>query len=90
MMANQDWLPQIDAAICTGCGECIKRCPTGALGQVGGKAALVRPEACTYCTWCEDVCPVGAIALPFLICSLNTYRKRGLSPEETEGDEARH
>jgi ferredoxin len=77
-MANQDWLPQIDTAACTGCGECIARCPVDALAQVRGKAALVRPEACTYCTWCEDVCPVDAIALPFLICSLDTYRRRGL------------
>ena len=44
-----------------------------ALGQVVGKANLVRPDACTYCLACEDICPVDAIELPFLICTLETY-----------------
>lgn len=68
-MTNSDttWLPRINRMTCTGCTECIQTCPTDALGQVDGKAALVRPDACTYCTACEDVCPVGAIELPFLI-----------------------
>jgi len=48
--------------------ECIRACPVDALGQVEGKADLVRPDACTYCVVCEDICPVNAIELPFLIC----------------------
>ena len=67
-MQEDQWLPQIDRQLCTGCGDCITRCPTDALGDVDGKAALVNPEVCTYCVACEDVCPVNAIALPFLIC----------------------
>ncbi|MCC7207436.1 MAG: 4Fe-4S binding protein [Anaerolineae bacterium] len=65
---NDLWLPRIEAALCTGCGECIARCPTGALGSVAGKAALIRPSACTYCAACESVCPTNAIELPYLIC----------------------
>ncbi len=67
-MDDRQWLPHIDRSLCTGCGECIARCPVGALGLADGKAALVDPAACTYCTACEDLCPVDAIALPFLIC----------------------
>lgn len=61
-------MPRIDRRACTGCGDCIALCPTGALGLVEGKAALIRPDACTYCSACESVCPVCAIELPFLIC----------------------
>jgi NAD-dependent dihydropyrimidine dehydrogenase PreA subunit len=61
------WMPQIDQRICTGCAECIKACPTGALGVQNGKATLLHPEICTYCAACEEICPVGAIELPYLI-----------------------
>jgi ferredoxin len=67
-MNAQDWIPRIDRSACTGCGDCIALCPTGALGMVKGKAAVVRPDACTYCNACEDACPVDAIELPYLIC----------------------
>lgn len=60
-------MPQINRSLCTGCGDCITVCPTHALGQVAGKAALLEPDACTFCAACEDVCPVFAIDLPFLI-----------------------
>lgn len=60
-------LPIIHAALCTGCQRCIDICPTHALGQTEGKAALRYADRCTYCTACEDVCPEGAIELPFLV-----------------------
>ncbi len=60
-------LPEIDLDVCNACGECVGRCPTGAVEIVAGKAALVRPEDCRYCTDCEEVCPVGAIKCPFVI-----------------------
>ncbi len=66
---TMQWMPQINRTKCTGCAKCVESCPTQALGQVAGKAMLVRPDLCTYCTACEDVCPVGAIELPFLIMS---------------------
>lgn len=59
--------PEIDPERCTGCQLCVDICPTNALAQVAGKAALVHPDLCTYCTVCEDKCPEDAIALPFLV-----------------------
>jgi ferredoxin len=62
-----EWMPRINQVTCTGCGDCIARCPTGALGMLAGKSFLLRPDYCTYCAACEDVCPVSAIELPYLI-----------------------
>jgi NAD-dependent dihydropyrimidine dehydrogenase PreA subunit len=70
MTHQADWLPYIDHNLCTGCGDCIAQCPSGALGWRDSKAALTRPELCIYCAACEDVCPVSAIELPFLIVKL--------------------
>lgn len=73
-MSANNWLPQINHKRCTGCGECVTQCPTGALDQQDGKAIVAHPEACTYCTLCEDICPVQAISLPFLICFESSSR----------------
>lgn len=68
-------MPQITLQTCTGCGKCIEHCPTGALGMVDGRAALVAPAACTYCAICERVCPTQSIALPYLICFASDHQE---------------
>ncbi|MBI2831384.1 MAG: 4Fe-4S binding protein [Chloroflexi bacterium] len=60
-------IPEIDEEKCTGCGDCVTRCPTGAVELVGGKVAIVRPDACSYCAECEALCPSHAIQCPFEI-----------------------
>lgn len=74
MVTESGWFPRIDQTSCTGCGDCITSCPTGALGLRDDKAALLQPERCTYCAACEDVCPVGAIELPFMIIKRGQLR----------------
>jgi quercetin dioxygenase-like cupin family protein/NAD-dependent dihydropyrimidine dehydrogenase PreA subunit len=80
-----EWIPQIDRQRCTGCGECVARCPTGALGWDRGKAAVLHPDSCTYMAICEAVCPASAIELPYVICTADyaasatrAYLMRGL------------
>lgn len=61
------WFPIIDEETCTGCGDCVVVCPTGALALQDDLAVVAEAEACNYCGYCEPVCPVGAIALPYEI-----------------------
>jgi NAD-dependent dihydropyrimidine dehydrogenase PreA subunit len=60
-------LPIIHSYRCTGCGDCITACPTGALAARDGKAIVAQPDKCTYCLACEEICPSEAIVLPFLV-----------------------
>ncbi len=41
---------------CRGCGECVNRCPAGALSLTGGRA-YVNQELCLLCGYCGSVCP---------------------------------
>ena len=59
--------PEVNLEICTGCGDCVNFCPTGAVAIVNGKVAVVNEAACTYCTECEALCPSSAIRCPYEI-----------------------
>ncbi len=58
---------EIDYDKCTGCGDCVSKCPGQAVSMVEGKPLLSRPDNCNYCTNCEGFCPSGAIRAPFEI-----------------------
>jgi MinD superfamily P-loop ATPase len=64
---DQTVLPEIDEALCTGCGKCVEACAPHALVLLDGKAVLARPDLCEYEGGCEPVCTERAIALPYLI-----------------------
>ena len=59
--------PEVNPTLCTGCGDCVEFCPSGAVALINGKATVIKAEACTYCTECETICPSGAIRCPFEI-----------------------
>ena len=53
-------IPQVDADLCSGCGECAAVCQFHAIVVVGGQT-LVFPELCHGCGSCALVCPDKAI-----------------------------
>ncbi|WP_246298976.1 nitroreductase family protein [Desulfolutivibrio sulfodismutans] len=52
----------VDAALCVGCGLCVRSCPTKTLALEGGKA-VVTDQACLTCGHCQAVCPEGAVVV---------------------------
>lgn len=58
--------PEIDPALCAGCGACTRACPEGdIIGLINQKAVLVTPTKCVGHGECEAVCPLNAIKLVF-------------------------
>ncbi len=54
------FIPAVDAARCSGCGNCVEICRYSALTMVG-RQILVFPELCHSCYGCQLVCDEGAI-----------------------------
>ena len=49
---------QYDPDKCTGCGSCVRVCPSHAVVLEDGKPVTDR-KACTLCGRCENFCPAG-------------------------------
>jgi NAD-dependent dihydropyrimidine dehydrogenase PreA subunit len=58
-------LPLLDSAVCTGCGRCVEACASEVLGIAQGRSRLIHPELCSYCGDCEEACSNHGIALVF-------------------------
>lgn len=70
-------IPQVDANVCIGCGDCAEACQFHAIVVLGGQT-LVFPEMCHGCGSCALVCPENAITeVPRTLGIL----EGGLSPE---------
>ncbi|HAZ13145.1 MAG: hypothetical protein A2X86_20885 [Bdellovibrionales bacterium GWA2_49_15] len=58
--------PEINPALCVGCGSCVNACPEGEILQlINHKSSLVSPTKCVGHGACEQSCPFGAIDLVF-------------------------
>jgi ferredoxin len=66
-----NFLPEVDAASCTGCGQCVNVCPVGAIGLVSAhdphrpqaRQAAVNAEVCLGCGVCARACPTESISM---------------------------
>jgi len=52
----------IDEETCSGCGDCLERCPMEALSLVD-EVAAVNKEHCVGCGNCVSVCPAESLAM---------------------------
>lgn len=52
----------VSASRCTGCGICVKVCPTDVFdGAVGEVPVIARQDDCQTCSMCELYCPADAL-----------------------------
>ena len=51
---------RVDRSRCTGCGDCERICPVGAIEIIDGKSCI-DPETCIGCGFCQVVCSYDAI-----------------------------
>ncbi|MBE3576966.1 MAG: NADH-quinone oxidoreductase subunit NuoF [Limnochordales bacterium] len=51
----------IDEALCQGCAQCARSCPSGAIGGEKGKKYHINPDVCIRCALCLRVCNFGAV-----------------------------
>ncbi len=52
----------IDTSICTGCTQCRKSCPSGAIVGERKKVHYIIVDRCVGCGACADACPKQAVA----------------------------
>ncbi|MRR11938.1 4Fe-4S dicluster domain-containing protein [bacterium] len=65
IMWRGEYVVGLDAASCTGCGACVRRCPFGAIDAPASRSmpVHVRQEACYGCGVCRSACRSGALSL---------------------------
>ncbi len=62
IQSRMGFRPAVDRRRCTGCGECRRICPAGAVSFPDGLSEIVTPR-CIQCLCCHEVCRDGAIRL---------------------------
>ncbi len=58
--------PVITEAKCTGCGDCVTRCPVRCIEPVGEKAYAINLKECADCGCCLKVCDAEAVNLEYV------------------------
>ena len=70
-IATTNFLPEVEAANCNGCGKCVEACPVEAMGLVSArdprqskrKQAKLQPDLCLGCGVCVRTCARNVLSL---------------------------
>jgi NAD-dependent dihydropyrimidine dehydrogenase PreA subunit len=57
------YMPRIDEAKCTRCGECLDVCPTDVFEAGEDEVNVAHPGDCIGCESCVGACPEDAVTL---------------------------
>ena len=59
-----EYVAAVDPDLCTGCRECLRLCPFGALSHSPARSKVsIDDELCFGCGICRSACPQGALSL---------------------------
>ncbi len=72
-MHASDAKPRFDSKKCTGCGTCVRHCPTQAIELVNKKARF-HPDKCVSCAECIAFCDYGAVRVNWSSLSRDVCR----------------
>jgi NAD-dependent dihydropyrimidine dehydrogenase PreA subunit len=74
----------LDLDRCTGCGACVKTCPTEVfrIDEKRAKAVIVHPNDCHVCFLCVDDCPTSAIEIDFSLANPRRHSTYEALPDE--------
>ena len=72
-MHASDAKPRFDRDKCTGCGTCVRHCPSEAIVLEKGKAKFI-PERCVSCAECIAFCDYGAVRVNWSSLSADVSR----------------
>ena len=62
MLAGSNFGVAIDRESCSGCGDCLERCPMEAL-SLADEVAMVNDDTCIGCGNCVSVCPTESLSM---------------------------
>ena len=83
IMKKYDYSVRMDPRLCTGCINCIKRCPTEAIRVRKGKS-IINPVQCIDCGECIRICkPHARYARYDKLCAIDGYEYTVALPDPT-------
>ena len=72
----------VDMDACTSCGDCVQRCPIGAITEESDGTPIFNREKCFGCGQCALICPVDAIEMEKLPEEERFYPPRSMEEWE--------